>query len=200
MFITLNRIDDRNQQDFMQSGAAGLLPKYGLERIAVVPGQLVYQDLNQSPGFSSFSQAVSKWQEYGGATQPKILTSLLALADNHGSQIGDYASHFMVRMQGYLNLSVPGTWTLYCNQDDILAARMATADGYHGSATSRVEQICAYEAASAGWAEFDMVFGESSGNQYYRFYIKGPTDSAYRELLPADVGYSPNLLTEDYIY
>lgn len=200
MFITLNRIDDRNQQDFMQSGAAELLPKYRLERIAVVTGQLVYQDLNQSPGFSSFSQAVAKWQEYGGAAQPKILTSLLALADNHGSQIGDYANRFMVRMQGYLKLSVPGTWTLYCNQDDILAARMATAEGYHGSATSSVEQICTYRTESAGWVEFDMVFQENSGNQYYRFYIKGPMDSAYRELLPADVGYSPKLLAEDYVY
>lgn len=45
-----------------------------------------------------------------------------------------------------------------------------------------------------------MVFQENSGNQYYRFYIKGPTDSAYRELLPADVGYSPKLLAEDYVY
>lgn len=200
MFITLNRIDARNQQDFMQSGPAELLPKYGLERIAIVSGQLVYQDLSQNPGFSSFSQAVSKWQEYGGAAQPKILTSLLTLADNHGSQVGDYASYFMVRMQGYLSLSAPGTWTLYCNQDDMLAARMATAEGYHGSSTSSVTQICTYRAESAGWVEFDMVFQENSGNQYYNFYIQGPNDPSYRELLPADVGYSPKLLAEDYVY
>lgn len=200
MFITLNRIDDRNQQDFMQSGAAGIFPTYLMDRSSVLTGRLVYQDLNTSQSFGSIEQAVERWNEYGGNTQPKITTDLISLTDGQLSQVGKYYNYFMVRMQGYIKLSVPGAWILYCNQNDVLAARFGNASGYHGGSSGKISQICAYEAASAGWAEFDMVFGEDSGKQYYRFYIKGPTDAEYRELLPADVGYSPKLLAEDYVY
>lgn len=200
MFITLNRIDDRNQQDFMQSGAAGILPTYPIERATVLPGKLVYQDLNTRPDFSSFEQAVEYWNEHGGDTQLKITTDLLSLTDGQPSQVGEYYDFFMVRMQGCIKLSAPGEWILYCNQDNTLAARFGSVSGYHRDASNTISKICTYEAASAGWAEFDMVFGEESGSQHYRFYIKGPTDSEYRELLPADVGYSPRLLAEDYVY
>lgn len=200
MFITLNRIDASNQQDFMQSGAAGILPTYPMDRVSVFSGKLVYQDLDERQGFGSIEQAVERWNEYGGDTRPKITTDLLSLAGGQPSQVGKYYDYFMVRMQGYIKLSAPGEWILYCNQDDALAVRLGNAYGYHGGASGTISQICAYDAASAGWAEFDMVFGEDGGNQYYNFYIKGPTDSEYRELLPADVGYSPRLLAKDYVY
>lgn len=200
MFVTLNRIDDRNQQDFIQSGAAGMLPIYQPERATVLRGKLVYQDLDTVHSLGSFEQAVEYWNEYGGDARPKITTDLLSLTDGQPSQVGEYYNNFMVRMQGCIHLSAPGEWILYCNQDDEVAVRLGNASGYHGGATSTISQICAYEAVNAGWAEFDMVFCEGGGNQYYKFYIKGPTDSAYRELLPADVGYSPKLLAEDYVY
>lgn len=200
MFITLNRIDDRNQQDFMQSGAAGMLPIYQPERAPVFRGKLVYQDLDAGQGFGSIEQAVERWNEHGGDTRPKITTDLLSLTDGQPSQVGEYYNNFTVRMQGCIHLSTPGEWILYCNQDDAVAVRFGSSSGCHGGPSSTISQICTYEAASAGWAEFDMVFREDGGNQYYRFYIKGPADAEYRELLPADVGYTPRLLAEDYVY
>jgi hypothetical protein len=200
MFITVSRINSRHQQDFMQTGQAELRPVYQMERSAIIVGKMVYQDLNQAPGFNNFEQAVQNWNRNGGANQPKILTSLLTLTDGQPTQVGRYTNYFMVRMQGYIRLNKAGTWIMYANQDDYLAVRFGTATGQHIGPSGSQNEICTYQASSGGWVEFDMVFQENGGNQYYGFWLQGPDSGGMTELQPAEVGYSQNLLAKDFTY
>lgn len=184
----------------MQSKQAGLLPVYLGSRASIRTGKMVYQDLNQAPGMGDFHYSLQRWVEYGGLSGSKILTSLLTLTDGEASQIGGYTNYFMVRMQGYIRLAEVGTWVLHAYQDDYLAVRLGTVTGYHNSPSGSVSQICTYNAVGTGWVPFDMIYQENSGGQGYGFYLQGPSDAGYRELRPSDVGYSQNLLTEDFTY
>lgn len=196
MFITLSKYNDQDKQDFLSSVTAGNSPN------TIHRGFLVYQEAQTYQSFSSFDGAVSAWASIDGASDEKILTSEIWLANNARSKKYGRSDYFFFRMQGYLMAPKLGTYRFYVQTDDGFAMRIGANKYYVGCCPSSWDNASQFDVVLSSYTayEFDLFFYEASGDSRCILGWKRPGESTV-EQVPSNVfGYKRAQLKKDFTY
>lgn len=196
MFITLSKYDAQDRQDFMSSVTAGNSTD------VMHRGFLVYQEAQTYQSFSNFNGAVSAWANINGASDEKILTSDMWLANNARSKKYGRADYFFLRMQGYLIAPTSGTYRFYVQTDDGFAVRIGDNKYYVGCCPNTWDNAAQFDIVLSGVTayEFDLFFYEIGGDSRCILGWKRPGASTVEQVPASAFGYKRVQLKKDFIY
>ena len=157
-------------------------------------GMLIYQELydpSSSDHFTSYDNAVERWESRGGLTNAKTIdTTMLYQTSGVGTQLDCREDYIRVKIFGYLYLDTPGTWEIWDYRDNASACDFGGSIGYINSATTSWTQRASYTATKADWVPFTWYFVEGSGGEYFSIHIKGPNDSSHRAIKASEMMYT----------
>jgi len=177
---------------------------------SLIEGYLVYQELGTPISFSQYTYeaGLTSWKNNGGLSVQKYALSSFYLGKNAPSKIHGWGGGYSVRLMGYIRPKRSGDYTFYAANDDHVALRVDTVNGFIPSWSYDYRSFTQPDGSTpltvnmrAGrWYEFDFLWEDGGGDRYYDIAWAGPGISTPVRIDPAFFGYKNAQLAQDFTY